>query len=63
MVKITKTPSTPDDPSEGIHNALMRIVELISYSCTDVSALIHGTTTATNGLLEYKGISMALQVD
>ncbi|MFC1798812.1 hydantoinase/oxoprolinase family protein [Thermodesulfobacteriota bacterium] len=60
QLKITKTPSTPNDPSEGVYNALMKIIKQGGSSCGDVSTLIHGTTVATNALLEYKGVKMGL---
>ena len=60
QIKITKTPSTPNDPSEGVYNALMKIIKQGGYSCDDVSTLIHGTTVATNALLEYKGVKSGL---
>ena len=59
-VKITKTPSTPGDPSEGVYNALIKIIEQGGFSSSDVSTLIHGTTVATNALLEYKGVKTGL---
>ena len=60
QVKITKTPSTPKDPSEGVFNALTKIIGQSEFSSGDVSTLIHGTTVATNALLEYKGVKTGL---
>jgi N-methylhydantoinase A len=42
----TKTPSTPDDPAEGFLAGIARI------GAADVAAVCHGTTVATNRLLE-----------
>ena len=59
-VHITKTPSTPHDPSVGVFEGIQKIIRLTGLPPQDVSALIHGTTVATNALLEYKGVRTAL---
>jgi N-methylhydantoinase A len=46
----TKTPSTPDDPAVGFMTAVTAALELLGT--TDVDAVTHGTTVATNALLE-----------
>ncbi|WP_433325081.1 hydantoinase B/oxoprolinase family protein [Spirillospora sp. CA-294931] len=43
----TKTPSTPDDPAVGFLDGLARVA-----GDADVAGLAHGTTVATNRLLE-----------
>jgi N-methylhydantoinase A len=57
---ITKTPSTPYDPSLGVFEAIQKIIRLSGLPPLEVSALIHGTTVATNALLEYKGVRTAV---
>ncbi|GAA1761001.1 hydantoinase/oxoprolinase family protein [Streptomonospora arabica] len=47
----TKTPSTPADPSAGFMNGVAKVLDLLGPP-TAVSALCHGTTVATNLLLE-----------
>src|SRR5262245_26744225 len=42
----TKTPSTPGDPAEGFMTGIGRL------GVTDIAAICHGTTVATNRLLE-----------
>ncbi|GLY82750.1 methylhydantoinase [Actinoallomurus iriomotensis] len=42
----TKTPSTPDDPAEGFMAGIGRL------DAADIAAVCHGTTVATNRLLE-----------
>jgi N-methylhydantoinase A len=54
-LKITKTPSTPSDPSVGVYNGIVKIIEQEGLNPDEISALVHGTTVATNALLEYKG--------
>ncbi|REE99633.1 hydantoinase/oxoprolinase family protein [Thermomonospora umbrina] len=51
-VVATKTPSTPDDPAEGFMTAVGEALDLLGAAGGDVSALAHGTTVATNQLLE-----------
>ncbi|WP_283133670.1 hydantoinase/oxoprolinase family protein [Rhizohabitans arisaemae] len=46
----TKTPSTPEDPSEGFLAGVRKILALLPGA--QVQAFSHGTTVATNQLLE-----------
>ncbi|NDU73399.1 hydantoinase/oxoprolinase family protein [Actinomadura sp. DSM 109109] len=48
----TKTPSTPADPAEGFADGVAKILRLTGAEPGDVAALSHGTTVATNRLLE-----------
>src|SRR5918996_1682016 len=48
----TKTPSTPHDPAEGFMAAIKKVLELTTAEGHDVSAVAHGTTVATNALLQ-----------
>jgi N-methylhydantoinase A len=48
----TKTPSTPEDPSRGFVTGLTKVLEMMRTSGGDVSAVSHGTTVATNALLQ-----------
>jgi len=49
-----KTPTTPGDPSEGLLTGLQEAAELFGFSFDQISILIHGTTIATNAVLERK---------
>ncbi|HEY8480797.1 MAG TPA: hydantoinase/oxoprolinase family protein [Spirillospora sp.] len=51
-VVTTKTPSTPADPAEGFAAGLGKALELLGAGPQDVAAVSHGTTVATNRLLE-----------
>jgi N-methylhydantoinase A len=53
-LEIRKVASTPNDPSQGLFRAL----EALGSTAIDV--LIHGTTVATNALLERRGARVAL---
>ncbi|MUN41756.1 hydantoinase/oxoprolinase family protein [Actinomadura litoris] len=48
----TKTPSTPADPAEGFAAAAAEALRLAEAAPAEVTALVHGTTVATNRLLE-----------
>jgi N-methylhydantoinase A len=49
---VTKTPSTPGDPAQGFMAGLAKILALTGAGPADVAAVSHGTTIATNQLLE-----------
>ncbi|MGH3443505.1 MAG: hydantoinase/oxoprolinase family protein [Nitriliruptorales bacterium] len=51
-ITTTKTPSTPADPSEGFMAGVAKVLESLGRTGGDVSAVSHGTTVATNALLE-----------
>lgn len=55
-----KTPSTPSDPSEGVLNGVRRICEEAGIQVGDVRNILHGTTVATNAVLESKGARVGL---
>ena len=55
-----KTPSTPGDPSEGVLNGVRRICEEAGIDVGDVRNILHGTTVATNAVLESKGARVGL---
>ena len=53
---VLKLPSTPEDPGRAILNAIDRIVEQVGPAILEIR---HGTTVATNALLERKGARVA----
>lgn len=57
-----KTPSTPHDSSEGILNGLGAICEKAGITPADIEYFLHGTTVATNAVLEGKGSRVGLVV-
>jgi N-methylhydantoinase A len=50
----TKTPSTPADPAEGFLTGVRKVLDLMGLQGDAVTAVSHGTTVATNQLLEGK---------
>lgn len=55
-----KTPSTPDDPSQGFMNGIEAALEQAALSPRDLAQVFHGTTVATNLILEGKGDDVGL---
>ena len=55
-----KTPSTPADPSEGVLNGVRRICEESGVAVGEIRNILHGTTVATNAVLESKGARVGL---
>src|SRR5438128_7946916 len=55
-----KLPSTPRDPSIGFTDVLNRALKESGSSARAITCLIHGTTVATNTIIEGKGARAAL---
>ncbi len=51
----TKTATTPQDPTEGALIGTRQVIEQAGVSIGDVVGFIHGTTLATNALIERRG--------
>jgi N-methylhydantoinase A len=51
---VAKTPSTPWDPAVGFMTGVHRVLDALGLGGDAVSAVSHGTTVATNKLLEGK---------
>ena len=50
----TKTPSTPGNPADGFIAGIEKILGIVGATGDDITAVSHGTTVATNKLLEGK---------
>lgn len=57
---VHKRPSTPDDPSEAILKGFDELREKIGFDSAEVQRFAHGTTVATNALLQRKGADVAV---
>ena len=57
---LTKVPSTPKDLLDGIGVAVRSILAIAGAKPGDVERFIHGTTVATNAILEQKGAVTAV---
>jgi len=52
---ILKAPSTPDDPSRAVLDGLRQLLDLAGVTPDQITRFVHGTTVATNAVLERKG--------
>ncbi|MGI9332189.1 MAG: hydantoinase/oxoprolinase family protein [Gammaproteobacteria bacterium] len=52
---IHKVPTTPDDPSSGVLDGLSQLCDRFDIARSEIDHVLHGTTIATNAVLEYKG--------
>lgn len=55
-----KTPSTPDDPSRAVEVGLAALRDNHDVDLTDLADFRHGTTVATNALIQRRGGRIAL---
>ncbi len=59
-VRVGKLLTTPKDPAQGVETGIVRLLEEMGVTPRAVGSLIHGTTLATNALIERKGARTAL---
>jgi N-methylhydantoinase A len=57
---VTKTPTTPADPSAGFIAGVDKALGLAGVEAASLRHVLHGTTTATNAILESKGVATGL---
>jgi N-methylhydantoinase A len=61
---VMKIPSTPENPLEGIKTGLKEIADALGCDIDELikrtDRLVHGTTVATNTMLQYNGAKTAL---
>ncbi|MEM8776127.1 MAG: hydantoinase/oxoprolinase family protein [Pseudomonadota bacterium] len=50
-----KTPTTPENPTYGAIDGVARVLSDAGFEWADVTGFIHGTTLATNALIERRG--------
>ncbi len=55
-----KVPSTPEDSSIGVLNGVARICEESGVDPSKIQRVMHGTTVATNAVLQGKGAKVGL---
>ena len=59
-VRVGKLLTTPKDPSQAVEQGVVSVLGDAGSAAGDVRSLIHGTTLATNALIERKGARTAL---
>ncbi len=64
LTTLAKVPSTPEDPSLGVLEGLSQLAGRFGVDraalLRDTERIVHGTTVATNALLEHKGARLGL---
>src|SRR5438552_3349744 len=61
-MRVTKVASTPSNPAVGLTRGVDAILKQGGRSIEDVASLVHGTTVATNALLQGRIDSLGLIV-
>src|SRR5277367_5349799 len=59
-VEVWKVASTPDDPSRGIAQGVAESIEQVDAVPAAIGYFGHGTTVATNALIQHRGVKTGL---
>ena len=59
-VRVGKVLMTPKDPAHGVQGGVQALLGEARIAAGAVSTVVHGTTLATNALIERKGARTAL---
>jgi 5-oxoprolinase (ATP-hydrolysing) len=59
-VRVHKVPSTPADPSQATMDGALEICDLAGMAPAEVDQFFHGTTVATNIIIEHSGAEVGL---
>ena len=59
-IAIHKVSTTPDDPSRGVMLGITELCAANDVEPSSIDYVFHGTTTATNSVLENKGAKAGL---
>jgi N-methylhydantoinase A len=54
-VHVHKLRSTPDDPGRALMNGVVELCAQAGIGTSDLDGVLHGTTVATNAVLEHRG--------
>jgi len=60
LIKYFKRPSTPDNPEQAIAYGLREMCDKLAINPHEIGRLSHGTTVATNSLIQRRGGKVAL---
>jgi N-methylhydantoinase A len=62
-IRTLKVPSTPEDPSQALLDGVEAFLQAVPGTrASDISFFAHGTTVATNAVIERKGASTGLLI-
>src|SRR5262249_13311202 len=59
-VRVGKLLTTPKEPAQAVEHGVTSLLREAGHAPASVAALIHGTTLATNALIERKGAKTGL---
>ncbi|OED42966.1 methylhydantoinase [Chromatiales bacterium (ex Bugula neritina AB1)] len=59
IIASSKTPTTHSNPTEGAWNGVDRVLQEAQVTIDNIDRFIHGTTLATNALIERRGATVA----
>ena len=59
-VVVTKVSSTPNDQSEGVVQGILKVCGLAGVKPGEIDAVFHGTTVATNMVIERQGAKVGM---
>ena len=59
-MRTLKIPTTRGDPSQAVLNAITHLSRDLGVATSDIARFLHGTTIATNAVLERKGAKIGL---
>ena len=59
-LRIIKIPSTPEDPSMAVLRSIELMTEIWGIKPEQIARFVHGTTVATNAVLERKGAKIGI---
>jgi N-methylhydantoinase A len=60
QVVVTKVSSTPNDQSEGVVQGILKVCGLAGVKPGEIDAVFHGTTVATNMVIERQGAKVGM---
>ena len=59
-LSLEKVPTTVDDQARGIANGITKVLVQAGAEASEIAMFLHGTTVATNAIIEQKGVKTAL---
>src|SRR5689334_23605347 len=59
-ILVHKVPTTPDDPSQGTVQGIRELTEQAGASPSSLEQVFHGTTIATNIVIEHNGARVGM---